>query len=284
MVEMTQSKILSTQPFALSIGPRRCATSWIYRYLGERGDVCLPKGVKETRYFDRNHHQGRSFYDSHFKPKKHHKILAEIGTTFFHLPEAPQRVEEHFGTDHPIKLLCPLRHPIIRSYSEYHHMVRYGQIMPGLRDACKDTPNILNSSRYAEHIQRWSDRFGLDALHFLFKEDLDTNPQAFIAQLCNALDLPFMDISPSTRPRYNATAHSKFPMLARASGWDKRVATIPYKRRASSTRPAWIKASPVTLQASTLRVSSVQSGTKAPSAAAATSGSPVARAAKIRSS
>lgn len=211
----SQSLRSSARPFTLSIGPRRCATSWIHRYLESRGDVCLPKGVKETRYFDRNHKRGAHFYNSHFKFKKRHKIVAEIGTTFFHRPEAPRRVRDHFGSQ--IRLLCPLRHPIIRAYSEYHHMRRYGQISEDLPQACADNPDILNSSRYAGHIERWADVFRLDAISFLFKEDLDHDQPTFITQLCEALDLSFKDAPAATRPRYNATAQSKHPALARAS-------------------------------------------------------------------
>ena len=214
MVEMSQSQRSLSLPFALSIGPRRCATSWIYRYLKARGDVCLPSGVKETRYFDRNYRQGSGFYHSHFKPRKRHIIAAEIGTTFFHHDDAPQRVAQHFG-DHPLRLLCPLRHPIVRAYSEYHHMVRYGQIMPGLAAAIQDTPAIIQSSKYAQHIERWADTFGLDSLHFLFKETLDDDAETFTRDLCTLLDLPFMDITPATAPRYNATTRSKYPHLAR---------------------------------------------------------------------
>jgi len=212
---MPQIKRPQNIPFTLSIGPRRCATSWIYRYLQSRGDVCLPKGVKETRYFDRHYSRGRHFYDSHFKPKKRHRVMAEIGTTFFHEDNAPQRVYDYF--DGRVRLLCPLRHPIMRAYSQYYHMVRYGQVNSNLQDACSDHPYILDSSRYTKHIQRWADVFGMDAIQFLFKEDLETDSSSFTQDLCQALDIPFTHIAKAALPRYNATAQSNHPHIARTA-------------------------------------------------------------------
>ena len=50
----TKKQDLLSIPFCLFMGPQRSGTSWLYRYLMDRGDVCLPSGVKEVFFFDLN--------------------------------------------------------------------------------------------------------------------------------------------------------------------------------------------------------------------------------------
>ena len=100
-------------PFALLIGPQRAGTTWVDRYLRSREDICLPDQVKEIFFFDRNYDRGLDFYKSHFKPDKNHRLIMEITATAFDHPQAPQRIYDTFGKN--IRLICPLRHPVIRS-------------------------------------------------------------------------------------------------------------------------------------------------------------------------
>lgn len=108
-----QSSAKFDRPFALSMGPQRSATSWLDRYLRMRGDVCLPRGVKEVFFFDRYFHRGFGFYKRHYTPNSKHSLIMEISTTSFDHPEAPSRVYKIFGDQ--ITLICPLRHPVERS-------------------------------------------------------------------------------------------------------------------------------------------------------------------------
>lgn len=200
-------------PFALSIGPQRTGTSWTDRYLRARGDVCLPGGVKETFFFDRRYDRGLEFYKSHFAPVSAHRLAMEISTTAFDHPDAANRVFDNFGND--IRLLCPLRHPVTRSYSLYLHYMRYGMIAGTLRQACAENPQILTSSHYAAHIEKWLNLFGPSKIYFLFQEQMEFDLNHYVATLCNALQIPCLLPGNKTRSRFNTRSAAPIPGLAR---------------------------------------------------------------------
>lgn len=202
-------------PFALFMGPQRAGTSWIDRYMRARGDVCLPRGVKEVFFFDRHYGRGADFYAEHFTPMPQHRCMMEVSTTVFDLPEGAQRVYETFGR--AVTLLCPLRHPVARSYSLYLHYKRYGLVSGSLREACAQNPQILTSSDYAVHLARWFDIFGRDAVHILFQEELDQSMDVFVRRLCGILDLPYAGVPRSSAGVYNEARRAPVPVLAKVA-------------------------------------------------------------------
>ena len=206
------SSFLFRLPFALLMGPQRSGTAWVDRYLRSRGDVCLPRDVKEVFYFDRNYKRGAKFYKSHFYPEPAHKIISEITATSFDCPEAPKRVYKHFGKD--IRLICPLRHPVIRSYSLYLHYLRYGIATGSLEEAARQVPQILTSSHYATHLKRWFDLFGQENIKIIYQEELEKDEDGFIKSLCAGLGIPFQEPSKEAQGRYNITTFSKYGPLA----------------------------------------------------------------------
>ena len=203
---------LFNKPFALAIGPQRAGTSWLDRYLRMRGDICVPEEVKEIFFFDRHFERGTGFYKSHFQPKPHHELIIEITTTSFDQEEAPQRIFETFGPD--IKLLCPLRNPLVRSYSLYLHYMRYGIVNGTLQQACEQNPQILESSHYAKHLKRWFDVFGKDNIKIVFQEDLEKNQDAYIRNICEGLGIKHKSAPKEISDRFNATTYSKSTALA----------------------------------------------------------------------
>ena len=200
------------RPFILSMGPQRCATSWLDRYLRQRGDVCIPQHVKEIMYFDKNYDRGTEFYKRHFKIEPQHKCVIEVSTTCFDTAEVPGRVHKTLGGD--IKLLCPLRHPVTRSYSLYLHYKRYGQVAGTLQEACEKMPRILTSSHYVEHLEKWQAFFPLETFKFVFQEDLEADKDDFVQNICAYLGIPYVSLDGYTEERFNSTSKSKYPFLA----------------------------------------------------------------------
>ena len=192
-------------PFALSIGPQRSATSWIAKYLQARGDVCLPSGVKEVFFFDKHYDKGRDFYINHFQKKTNHRLIMEVSATYFDHKDAPERVKETLG--HNLRLICPLREPISRSYSLYKHYVRYGIVSGTLKQAIDQKPQIVTSSFYSEHLSRWYEFFDSESIGILYQEDLSQSMQLFLDQLDQMLgldkdarpDLNFGKVNPTTQ-------------------------------------------------------------------------------------
>lgn len=199
-------------PFGLSIGPQRCGTSWLDRYLRTRSDVCLPYDVKEVFFFDRLYTRGDAFYYSHFRPQTGQALAMEVSTTAFDNELAPQHVLETMGPD--ITLLCPLRHPVERSYSLYQHYRRYGLVKGNLREACAINPQIINSSRYARHLENWLKAFKRTQFKFVFQEDLALSPTLFVREVCRKLGIPYIPPGQDILPRYNGSSDQSPSPLA----------------------------------------------------------------------
>lgn len=204
---------LFDKPFVLSMGPQRTGSSWIDRYLRWRGDVCLPDDVKEIFFFDRHYQRGADFYKSHFNPQDNHKIVMEVSTTAFDHIDAPMRVENLCGKD--LKMICPLRHPVARSYSLYKHYKRYGIVGGSLKEAVDQAPQILFSSRYADHLERWFETFDPAQITVLFNEDLEENTTNFIESLCSALGLDMMMPGNELLGPYNVSAEAPHDGVAK---------------------------------------------------------------------
>jgi len=200
-------------PDLLVIGPMRTGTTWVYEYLQERGDVCLPKSVKETFFFNRNYGKGIEWYKTHFRFCNfylYHRII-EVAPSYFHCPDAPARVLEILGK---IRLVVILRDPVERSWSHYLHLLQYGYTRAPFLDAVKTYPEILEASRYSTHIERWRKLFG-NNIQVLFFEELEADATAYCRRLCDALKLEFVAPGVISGERSNQATLPLSPSLAK---------------------------------------------------------------------
>ena len=78
----------------LAVGPGRSGTTWLHEALRHHPGLCLPMNVKETMFFDRHHDKGLSWYADHFRHCKPGQLCGEVGPTYFHVPDAPERIKE----------------------------------------------------------------------------------------------------------------------------------------------------------------------------------------------
>lgn len=200
-------------PTALVIGPMRSATTWVHRYLKDRGDVCMPTDVKETFFFDRRFEKGLDWYARHFQncQNRRARIMMEVGPSYFHSDKAPERIRDTLGD---IPLVVIYRDPVERSFSHFAHLRRYGFTSLPLREAAQEFPEILAASRYAEQLRRWADHFRRDRLSILRLDTLRTSPDQFAANLTEALGLPFVPVPEALRTPVNRSAVPESNVLA----------------------------------------------------------------------
>jgi len=203
--------ILQCVPNSLVIGPQRAGTTWILRYLEDRGDVEVPRQVKETYFFDQCYSRGMKWYASHFAGVDGKHRVIEVASTYFHSIEAPQRVWRDLG---PIPLICTLRHPATRAFSLYQHLQRYGAKTRSFREAVVEEPLLRESIPYARNLRRWVDVFGRERILVMFLETLAEDPDRYARQLCDHLALPFHAVAPALRRPVNAAAMPRNRRLA----------------------------------------------------------------------
>ena len=213
MLPVTTESHRGLLPNCLIIGPMRAGTTWIHRYLASRGDVVLPQGRKETYFFDSYYERGVRWYAQQFRAGQGHRRIVEVAPTYFHSPEAPQRVFKDLGR---IKLVCTLRDPATRAFSHYLHLRRYGLTTLPFRQAVVQHPEILAASRYSLQLRRWVSLFGRGCVASVRMETLIADANQYARQLCSFLDLPFEELDPALRRPVNQIASlPRFAALAR---------------------------------------------------------------------
>jgi len=206
-------------PTALFVGPMRAGTTWVHQYLVARGDVCLPRGVKETFFFDRYWSSGVRWYASHFRhfDELRHVQVVEVAPSYFCVQDAPARILQKLGT---VKIAVMARDPIERSWSHFLHLRRYGLVDDDIRRAVDLFPDIVDASRYSVHVPRWSQAFGPQSLHLFNFDDVVSSPAAFERQVEDFLGLPIRDWVMQVPPRTNVSVTApRAKWLARSGRW-----------------------------------------------------------------
>jgi len=201
-------------PDALVVGPQRAGTTWIHQYLASRGDVRLPRLVKETYFFDRRYHRGAAWYARRFGPSVSDGRVVEVASTYFHHAAAPRRVVETLGR---VPSICTLRHPVNRAASLYWHYRRYGMTRLDFRAAVATIPDIRDSLQYATHLRRWQAALGRDRVLVLLLEVLAADPQAYTKQICEHFDLPSVELDPALQRPANGQGTARHALLASAA-------------------------------------------------------------------
>ena len=181
-------------PGALVIGAERTGTTWIHEYLASRGDIGLPYGYKETRFFNEKYDHGIEWYSRQFHSPAENCLIIEADPTYHWCPEAPRRVLDDLGL---VKLVYSFREPASRTFSHYLLWRHSGTISCSFREAVLKYPVLLDASRYATNWKRWLAIFGRENMHPLFLETLAANANQHAAQLCHHLDLPFQAVPPA---------------------------------------------------------------------------------------
>ena len=203
-------------PTVMVIGPMKSGTTWLHSYLQEREDICLPGGVKETFYFDRNFDRGLDWYQKHFAKYNSgkHRTVVEIGPSYFHCDAAPARIRNQLGE---VRLVVLVRDPIRRAWSHYCHLLRYGYTRRSLQQAAAEFPAIVGASCYSARLATWSQHFPKAAIRICSFEKLRLDQADFCRDVCDAMGIPVVDAAPTQERETYSGAASASPALARVS-------------------------------------------------------------------
>lgn len=201
------------------VGPQKTGTTWLYECLRSHPGLCFPDRVKETFFLDRRFDRGWDWYWSHFRSCRGAQSRAEVAPTWFDVPEAARRLEEH---NPRCRIIVTLRDPVERSRSLWLHHRRKGRVGADFRSAIEEIPRILEASRYGEHLPRWMERFGREGVRVVLQEDMRDRPAAVLGELYRFLELEHPGELPKTaRERVYPGSLPRFPILAR---WSTRIA------------------------------------------------------------
>ena len=198
----------------LAVGPGRSGTTWLNEALRHHPGLCFPLNVKETMFFDRLHDKGLSWYADHFRHCKPGQLCGEVGPTYFHVPDAPERIKQAIPG---CKIIITIRDPVSRTLSGYRHHLSKGRVGGSLTDAAQKMPSIVDSGKFSVHIPRWLETFGKEAVTFALLDDIQAHPAHVLRSIYKFLDVDDVTPPPGTYDRVGVASMFRHRNLARAA-------------------------------------------------------------------
>jgi len=227
-----------TFPSFLIIGAARSGTTSCYNYLQEHPDVYMSP-VKEARFFtyegetvdfngpadrytiNRNTVTDADRYAKLFAGRTTERVTGEASPIYLYDPRTASNIERHRPD---CKLICILRNPIERAYSDFLNMVRHG--WEPLRDFERALHEEEDRKRrnwgpfyhyaskgyYGEQIDRYIQRFSKDQLHVVRFEAFRQDPTAVMQGIYRFLDID-PDFQPSIERKHNQSGLPKIELL-----------------------------------------------------------------------
>ncbi len=176
-------------PDFIVVGPPRTGTTWLDRVL--RGHVGLPAEVKETQFFVWNFELGIQWYGKFFRHCDPAKLVGEIAPTYFDKHYARERIAAVIPS---CKIVCSLRDPVERLYSQYKTWHRSG-LVRGPFDYDLLRRKLGADGGYAFNVKAWQEVCGVENVLVQLYEDLKSSGQSYIDVLCSFIGVPRIDLA-----------------------------------------------------------------------------------------
>lgn len=192
-------------PTFLGVGPPRTGTTWLHETLV--GHANLPKANKEIKFFDRNYELGLDWYAANFDPKSN-LVTGEICPTYFASTVARERIARL--SPRP-RIVCTFRDPVVRVFSLYKMKRAYGDITCDFKDAIKNDPELMESSRYAYHLAEWRRIFGEENVLAAFYEDFVVDPQAYVDAILDFIGVPRFSLADEGSKKIHSSERTVYP-------------------------------------------------------------------------
>ncbi|MGN6391567.1 MAG: sulfotransferase family protein [Gemmatimonadales bacterium] len=209
-------------PNFLVIGAAKAGTTSLHWYLAEHPDVFMTP-VKDPSFFaygvdergqllwgDPQRHvfpiRSLREYEGLFAETRNATAVGEASTMYLECPQAAGRIQALLPA---VRILCSLRHPVDRAYSDYlMHLRRRGLRFDPARELTATAEWAQPESRwmqigmYYQQLKRYYDAFPRDRIQVVLFEDLRQNPREFVTQVYR-----FLDVDPSFDPDFE-TPHA----------------------------------------------------------------------------
>jgi len=227
-------------PDFIVVGPPRTGTTWLDRVL--RGHVGLPAEVKETQFFVWNFRRGIDWYGAFFRDCDPAGRAGEIAPTYFDKAVARERIARIIPD---CKIVCSLRDPVDRLYSQYKTWHRTG-LVRGPFDYDQLHRKLGADGSYASNIKAWQEACGNENVLVQLYEDLRSDRQAYLDRFCSFVGLPRIDLDGTEWNRRKVNPSEQSPRslgLARFGGrvrtWATRHPRLPLARHLEAETPLW---------------------------------------------
>ena len=174
---------------AIGIGARRCASSYIHRFLNNHPDILKPS--KGLHYFSEHYSLGSKWYLSQIPENATAKLVIESSVSYSYPEYSEYCAKRIFNSFPDAKIFVSLRNPIDRAFSDYLRSIRNLEIDSNLsfEQAIKDFPIFLERGKYKKILSPYFDYFPSENIKILLFDDLSEDSNKFQKSLCNFLNI-----------------------------------------------------------------------------------------------
>jgi hypothetical protein len=209
-------------PNFIVIGAAKAGTTALYWYLAEHPAVFMSP-VKETNYFaygldaggqllcgapDFHRFRVKSLneYERLFAAAGDATAVGEASPIYLECPQSATRIRELLPA---VRIICSLRHPVDRAYSDYVMTLRHeGRRFDPARELsassawARPDSHWMRIGRYHEHLSRYFDAFPRDQIHVFLFDDLKQSPPGVMQDVYQ-----FLEVDPAFVPDFD-TPHA----------------------------------------------------------------------------
>lgn len=196
-------------PTFVVIGAAKAGTTAMYWYLNEHPEVFMSP-VKETNFFAYGlDDQGRllygdpelhrfpvrsvEHYERLFAGVRSQRAVGEASPIYLECPQSAGRIRDLLPD---ARIICFLREPVDRAYSDYLMYLRSrGRRLDPARDLTVDAAwaqpgsHWMRISRYHEALQRFYDLFARDRIHVFLFDDLRADALACVRDVYRSVEV-----------------------------------------------------------------------------------------------
>jgi hypothetical protein len=170
----------------VGIGSGKCGSTWFFENLVKHPEVCNAN-PKELNFFSDLYDKGEEWYASNFAGCAPSLKRGEFSVTYMYNPDAAERIHRH---NPDAKIIAIVRDPIGRTYSDYWHFIRKGDIpaQMGFDQYIRDEKR-LKFGDYAAFLHPYFQRFPPGNIMVIVLEDFNRDHAKGFADVYRFLGL-----------------------------------------------------------------------------------------------
>jgi hypothetical protein len=209
-------------PEFLGIGVPKAGSTWLRELLNSHPEVWVPPNRREVRFLNQIPDRTLTWYEQFFPANaSSYKAVGEVTPYYIYCSE--QQIE-FLRREIPSarKFIVILRNPVERIYSAYWFKRRVANIDKTFREYIDDSREVLEQSRYLQHVRRWLRYFDKENFLFLILEEDLSEPRRARKKIAS-----FLEVQESKFPREAGTQkknHRWVPVFRNLYAWATSVA------------------------------------------------------------
>lgn len=183
----------------IGVGSGKCGSTWFFDNLVKHPEIC-GANPKEINFFSDLYDRGIEWYRSNFSACDNDLKKGEFSVTYLYNKSAAERIYRHFPD---VKLIAIVRDPIGRTYSDYWHFIRKGDIaaQTTFAEYIKDEAR-LSFGDYARYLAPYFEQFPAENILVIVLEEFSRDYVRGFAEVYRFLGLKDTRFVPQDASRH----------------------------------------------------------------------------------